>query len=234
MTEAIKLSGLVFEVCRSERRNTMGLTVDRGGELVIHAPISVSSDELTRWVSKKLLWVHRKLALKEEIAPKMKAPEYVSGEGFCYLGRRFGLKVVAMQEKPLKFDGSRFILRRDSHPAEKHFRSWYLESGTEWMRNRVARLSQRTVRQPEHVEIRDLGFRWGSCSKKGALLFNWKILQLPTRLVDYVIMHELVHLDEGDHGPDFWKALGRAMPDWRKRKEALAGRAKEFLVFGLS
>jgi predicted metal-dependent hydrolase len=151
-----------------------------------------------------------------------------------YLGRRFRLKVVEKQEHPLQFDGTRFMLRRDARPAEEHFRRWYVEAGTEWLRRRVERLSQHATSKPDRIEVRDLGFRWGSCGKNGALFFNWKVLQLPLRLVDYIIMHELVHLREGHHGPAFGKALGRAMPDWQKRKDALAGKAKDYLVFGLT
>ena len=234
MTETLQLGGLVFEVRRSERRKTLGLTVDRGGELVVHAPAVVAADALASWINKKLLWVHRKLTLKEEAAPKMRAPEYVSGEAFCYLGRRFRLKVVEKQEHPLQFDGTRFILRRDARPAEEHFRRWYLETGTEWLRRRVERLSRHTASKPDSIEVRELGFRWGSCGNDSALFFNWKALQLPVRLIDYVVMHELVHLREGHHGPAFWAALGRAMPDWEKRKDALAGKAKDYLVFGLT
>jgi predicted metal-dependent hydrolase len=234
MIETLQLADLVFEVRRSERRKTFSLTVDRGGELVVHAPAVVASDALASWTNKKLLWVHRKLALKEEAAPKIRAPEYVSGEAFCYLGRRFQLKVVERQEHPLKFNGTRFILRRNARPAEEHFRRWYVEAGSEWLRRRVERLSQHTACTPDRIEVRDLGFRWGSCGKGGVLFFNWKVLQLPLRLVDYIIVHELVHLFEGHHGPAFWKALGRALPDWQKRKDALAGKAKDYLVFGLS
>jgi hypothetical protein len=233
MTETLQLGGLLFEVRRSDRRKTLGLTVDRAGELVAHVPMETSGDELSRWVGKKLLWVHRKLALKEEAAPKMRAPEYVSGEAFSYLGRRYRLKLVEHQDPPLQFDGSHFLLRRDARPAEVHFRRWYLETGTAWLRQRVERLAQRTTRKPEKTEVRDLGFRWGSCGRGGAVYFNWKVLQLPARLVDYVIMHELVHLVERHHGPKFWKALSRAMPDWQKRKDALADQAKDYLVFGL-
>lgn len=234
MTETLQLGGLVFEVRRSERRKTLGLTVDRGGELVVHAPAVVAADALVRWINKKLLWVHRKLALKEEAAPRMRAPEYVSGEAFCYLGRRFQLKVVEKQERPLQFDGSRFTLRRDARPAEEHFRRWYIETGTEWLRRRVERLAEHTASKPNRIEVRDLGFRWGSCGKNGVLFFNWKVLQLPLRLVDYIIMHELVHLRDAHHGPAFSEALGRTMPDWQKRKESLAGNAKDYLVFGLT
>ena len=234
MTETLQLGGLVFEVRRSERRKTLGLTVDRGGELVVHAPAAVAADALSNWINKKLLWVHRKLALKEEAAPKMRAPEYVSGEAFCYLGRRFRLKVVEKEAHPLLFDGTRFMLRRDARPAEEYFRRWYVEAGTEWLHRRVARLAKHTACNPARIEVRDLGFRWGSCSRNGVLFFNWKILQLPVRLVDYVIAHELVHLREGHHGPAFWEALGRAMPDWQQRKNTLAGKAKDYLVFGLT
>ena len=101
------------------------------------------------------------------------------------------------------------------------------------MRRRVDTLSARTGSKPRRVEVRDLGFRWGSCGRNGVLYFNWKLLQLPVRLADYVIAHELVHLCEGHHGPEFWATLGRAMPDWQRRKDALADRAKDYLVFGL-
>ncbi len=234
MTETLQIGGLCFEVRRSVRRKTLSLTVDRGGELVVHAPTIVNHEILDSWIHKKLLWVHRKLALKEESTPKMRAPEYVSGESFCYLGRRYGLKIVARQELPLQFDGRRFMLRADARPGAKHFRNWYVEVGTEWLRRRVDILAHNVTAKPEQIEVRDLGFRWGSCSKNGGVFFNWRVLQLPVRLVDYVVMHELVHLGEGHHGPEFWKKLGFAMPDWQRRKEALAGKAKDYLVFGLA
>ena len=234
MTETIQLNGLAFEVRRSDRRKTFSLTVDRSGELVVHAPTETASEAIVGWVKTKLLWVHRKLALKAEAAPKLRAPEYISGEGFCYLGKRIQLKLVEKQVRPLQFDGTRFLMRRGARPAEEYFRSWYLAEGAEWLRRRVAQLSQKTATQPGKIDVRDLGFRWGSCGKSGVIFFNWKVLQVPVRLVDYVIMHELVHLREGHHGPAFWKALGMAMPDWQKRKNALAEKAKDYLVFGLT
>lgn len=233
MTETLQVNDLLFEVRRSDRRKTLGLTVDRDGELVAHVPAETNAQDLFNWIEKKLLWVHRKLALKEEAAPKMRAPEYVSGEAFSYLGRRYRLKVVECQNQPLEFDGTRFTLRCDARPAEAHFRNWYVTTGADWLKRRTETLSARTARKPRRVEVRDLGFRWGSCGESGVMYFNWKVLQLPVRLVDYVIMHELVHLIEGDHGPEFWKVLGYAMPDWQKRKDAIAGKVKDYLVFGL-
>jgi predicted metal-dependent hydrolase len=233
MTPSLELGGFVFEIRRSDRRKSLGLTVDRAGQLVAHVPSETAEEEVKRWVGKKLLWVHRKLALKEATAPRLRAPEYISGEAFFYLGRSYRLKVVERQEEPLLFDGTRFILRADACPADEHFRSWYVATGKDWLKRRIDTLSKRTGTKPLRSEIRDLGFRWGSCGQNGVLYFNWKLLQLPARLADYVIAHELVHLVERNHGPEFWKALGRALPDYQTRKDLLAEKAKDYLIFGL-
>ena len=73
----------------------------------------------------------------------------------------------------------------------------------------------------------ELGFRWGSCGKNGVIRFNWRLLQLQVRLIDYVIAHELVHLHEHNHSPEFWRILDRVLPDWRQRKDELAGKRAE-------
>ena len=77
-----------------------------------------------------------------------------------------------------------------------------------------------------------MALSWGSCTKNGAVFFNWRLLQLPVRLADYVICHELVHLVEGRHGPAFWKLLDAVQPDWRERKRELAEQAQSVQWFG--
>jgi hypothetical protein len=65
------------------------------------------------------------------------------------------------------------------------------------------------------------------------LFFNWRLLQLPVRLIDYIIIHELVHLQEPHHGPEFWKAVDRALPTWRQLKDTLRSAGARFLMFGM-
>lgn len=222
MTGTIEVGGLTFEVRRSPRRRTIGLTVDRGGELVVHAPEALAARELREWIQSKLLWVHRKLATKETLVVRHKPPEYVSGESFSYLGRRYRLRLVREQFLPLRFDGRFFWLKAEHRSrAEEHFRRWYIRTGREWLRERVAVLSRKTRTEAQGVAVRDLGYRWGSCGRKGILYFNWRLLQLPVRLIDYVIVHELIHLRHPHHRPEFWLAVERAMPDWTGRRDAL-------------
>lgn len=233
MTERLQLAGLDFEIRRSHRRKTLGLTVDRSGELVIHAPYTAGRQELEQWTRKKLIWVHRKLALKEELRPKTHEPEYVSGEMYYYLGRGYRLVLVDRQEQPLVFDGSWFRMRRDAREeAEGEFRKWYIATGAEWVTRRVKLLARKTATSPNRIEVRDLGFRWGSCGKHDVLFFNWRLLQLPVRLADYVICHELVHLRIPNHSAAFWTMLDGVQPDWRARKDELAAQAQKIHWFG--
>lgn len=228
MNEILEVGGLRFEVRRSTRRRTLGLTVDRGGELVLHAPEVAGSDALLCWTRSKLVWVHRKLAIKDELAAKVPEPEFVVGESFSYLGRSYRLMITRDQAEPLRFDGCHFILRRDARPkASEHFRKWYLKTGSGWVKRRVRLLVRKTGKSPSRVEVKDLGFRWGSCAKTGVVFFNWRLLQLPVRFADYVICHELTHLTEPHHGPSFWAALARAMPDWEQRERELGTKARD-------
>ncbi len=228
MSETLEVGGLTFDVRRSERRTTLGLTVDRGGGLVVHAPQGAEDGDLERWTRSRLLWVHRKLAAKQALAPQVREPEFVTGESFKYLGKSYRLVIVAQQDEALRFDGQRFRLRRDAREsAAEHFRKWYIAVGNAWIMRRVALMLSRAGASPRKIALRDLGFRWGSCSRSGAVYFNWKLLQLPVRLVDYVIAHELAHLREPHHRPEFWRVIDATLPDWRDREEELKTRARD-------
>ncbi len=218
----LHISELDFEVRRSARRKTLGLTVDRAGELVVHAPEAADEQQLRLWIGKKLLWVHKKLAEKEELRPRRRPLEFVTGESIFYLGQSYRLRIVDDQEQPLTFDGEWFILRRaDQIAATAQFRKWFIQSGSDWLAGRVKVLLPKIGGVEAAVDVRDLGYRWGSCGKQGVLHFNWRVLQLPVHLADYVVAHELVHRIEHNHTPRFWKTLEHAMPDCRTRESEL-------------
>jgi predicted metal-dependent hydrolase len=234
VSETINVGDMIFEVRRSSRRATLGLTVDRAGDLIVHAPDAVAITDLELWVKSKLLWVHRKLAAKESSRERLREPEFVSGESFCYLGQTYRLKLIADATEPLVFDKGWFRLRANcKEVAPAVFRQWYIETGRDWLLARATVLARRVGTQPIAVDVRDLGYRWGSCTKSGNLLFNWRLLQLPVRLIDYVIVHELTHLAIPNHGREFWRAVERALPDWRIRKDEFEGGALNCLVFGV-
>ena len=223
MSETLTVQDLEFEVRRSQRRKTLGLTVDRFGAMVVHAPQPTDTGELRTWVEKKMLWVNQKLLLKDADRGREKHLEPISGETISYLGRNYRLRISDVPREPLTFDGHWFTLRRqDRKSAAALFQQWYQKVGHEWLVQRVKRWERKAGTAPSKISVEDLGYRWASCSKSGVMRFNWKLLQLPVRLIDYVIAHEMIHLKEHSHSPAFWRMLGEVLPDWEVRKNALA------------
>jgi predicted metal-dependent hydrolase len=75
--------------------------------------------------------------------------------------------------------------------------------------------------EPASLTVQDLGHRWGSCGRGGALYFHWKCILLPPRMIEYVAVHELVHLQEPHHTPAFWQRVARVLPDYEARRQWL-------------
>jgi predicted metal-dependent hydrolase len=226
----LTVKDLTFNLRRSQRRKTLGITIERDGELVVTAPASLPLEEIERLVRSKGLWIYRKLAEREFVVGPGRAKEYVPGETFHYLGRSYRLRLVDATHgaAPLQLRHGWFELRRDERErGEKHFINWYVEHGEPWLTRRVGPHAPRLGVEPGPVRVQDLGFRWGSCGT-AALNFHWRTLQLPPRIIDYVIVHELVHIVEPRHDRDFWHRVERAMPDYAGRKEWLADRGHQF------
>lgn len=225
--ESIAIKDLSVEVKRSARRKTVELTVGRDGRIILHAPENAELDKLGALVRGKLLWIYQQIGRKGEELHQMPAKEYVSGEGFYYRGRKYRLKLLDEPRpfKPgeqLRFQGSRFLMLRALAPKGREiFIGWYNKRAAEWIPKRVKLLQGRVGVKAETIEIRDLGFRWGSCTEKGKILFHWRLILLPPERIDYLILHELVHLHEHNHSPAFYERLRRAAPEYERHEEWL-------------
>jgi predicted metal-dependent hydrolase len=75
---------------------------------------------------------------------------------------------------------------------------------------------------PAGLRVQDLGYRWGSCGKGAVLYFHWKTILLPAKMAEYIAVHEMAHLREPHHTPEFWRRVERALPDFEGRKAWLA------------
>lgn len=149
--------------------------------------------------------------------------EFVNGEGFPYLGRSYRLLLVDEQDVPLKLEAGRFKLMRPlAAEGRDQFIRWYTEHASPWLRRRVRKWASRMGAEPKGVEVRDLGFRWGSCGHSGNVNLHWATILLPISVVDYVIVHELAHLVEQNHTTEFWQRVGRTLPEYPQRKTWLA------------
>jgi predicted metal-dependent hydrolase len=103
----------------------------------------------------------------------------------------------------------------------RHLVAWYRKAGEQWLRKRVAPWAQRMSTEVTGLRVLPLGYRWGSCAADGKVNVHWATMQLPPDLIDYVLVHELVHVRHPDHGADFWRSVDRAMPGYEARRARL-------------
>jgi predicted metal-dependent hydrolase len=226
----LTVDDLSFDVRWSARRKTLELAVERDGSLTARAPEGTDAVVIEEYVREKRAWLYAKLAEKSALRGPATVKQYVSGEGFAYLGRSYRLLLVDDQDVPLKLEAGRFKLRRaDADEGRHHFLDWYSRHARTWLRRRIGLYAPRLGVGPLGIEIRDLGHRWGSCSKSGTLNFNWATILLPVSIVDYVLVHELVHLVEPNHTPEFWLKMERVMSDYEQRKRWLAEHGASYL-----
>uniref|UniRef100_A0A7C4CDT1 M48 family peptidase n=1 Tax=candidate division WOR-3 bacterium TaxID=2052148 RepID=A0A7C4CDT1_UNCW3 len=219
----VRLDGLELELLRSRRRKTVGISVERDGALVVAAPEWLPIEAVKRVVSSRSLWIYSKLAEKERLRAPESRKEYVSGEGFWYLGRRYRLRLVGNDGGPvLQKSGTHFLMRRRcAAQGFELFKNWYKEQLLPLVEAAIAKYAPRAGVSPTGAAVRELHNRWGSCSRTGVLYFNWRAAQLPARTIEYIVAHELVHLLEPLHTVAFWRAVERIMPDYLERKRWL-------------
>ena len=221
----VTFGDLSFKLRPSAKRRTIGITVERDGQLILATPPQVPMETLEKVVNDKRLWIHSKLIEKESFNPPTPAKEYVSGEGFYYLGRSYSLKLVDGVEGklPLRLYQSRFELQREAlAQGREAFIRWYCDRLPLILDTQIAALGDRLEVFPRSVQVRDLGYRWGSCGHKGDLYFHWRVAMLPRVMIEYLAIHEMVHLIEPHHNHAFWNRVEQILPDFEERKRWLA------------
>jgi len=174
-------------------------------------------------------WIETKQA---EVLATLPPPtrEYVSGQTFPYLGTSYPLDIVEGQREPLLLDTGKFKLavlhQKDGASA---FERWYREQARQVLSARVEFFTRANDFHYKGIRITSARTRWGSCSATGSLSFSWRLIQAPPVVVDYVVVHELVHTAVHNHSKKFWQRVGMIMPDFQEHRKWLREHGRELL-----
>jgi predicted metal-dependent hydrolase len=211
-----------YRVVRSTRRQkTIALSLGEQG-LTVLAPVRTPSEVVEALVKKRGAWIVAKQAqLAEQLAQRDPPKALRSGETLTYLGRQYRLKRVA--DLPRARMWGRYIQVPEGTPEEVYdfLLGWYRNRAEEKLLARVAHYTPKLNHYPTKVLICGQKRRWGSCNAKGELRLNWRIIMAPLSLIDYVVVHELVHLEHLNHSKAYWQRLGELLPDYKARQKQL-------------
>jgi predicted metal-dependent hydrolase len=223
---------LQVEIVRSNHKNSVGFSVRWPDTMVVTAPRRLDKGALDEMVEERRAWAERRLERMSEDYDHLGLPkQYEGGESFPYLGGQYPLTVVASGTKARPkciLDSDRFIVEiplvdDDEQPAlvKKALDKWYRRQADAEIAKSVSQWSQVVGKAPAILKTRNQKARWGSCSRRGSINLNWRLILLPPELLDYVVVHELCHLEQPDHSAKFWSLVGQIMPDYKQLRKKL-------------
>ena len=212
---------IIDEIIRS-RRKTIALQVFHDARLIVRVPFSTSENLIKKVIHEKRLWILKKQEQAKEKYKKVYSKEFVNGEGFLFLGNSYKLYIVDNCEFSLIFNNENFFLsKKFLNKAKDVFIKWYKEQSYKKFLERVEFYSKVSGITYNKLKITNARKRWGSCSSKGNLNFTWRLIMAPLQVIDYVIVHELVHIKEKNHSKNFWNNVRIILPYYKTQKKWL-------------
>lgn len=209
-------------------RKHLAISVLPEMQVEVVAPTGTPLDAIFARVEKRAKWIAKQLRFFEQYQPTQPKPSFVSGETHLYLGRQYRLKVTKGASDSVRLIGKYFQIATSDRTAT-HIRGllegWYRDHARNVFTNRmqscVQSIASLGLKEPPKLIIRRMEKRWGSCTAAGTILLNTELVKTPIHCIDYVIVHELCHLKQPNHGKAFYRLLTRCMPDWEARKMRL-------------
>lgn len=216
---------IVFQHIISKNLKNAYLTVDAEEGVVLKSP-QIPLEQAQSIVLDKGAWVLKKLKLVGQ--PLREA--IVSGSRLPYLGRHYYTEVVTdagVSKAEIGFTHSKFRIKvnptledRQAAIAEK-LNQFYLKKAKEKLAPRIKKRGLELGLKPSGVTFRRLSKRWGSCTSENRLVINSELVKLSWSLIDYVVVHELVHIEHKNHSKAFWNRVEDLMPDYQALHDQL-------------
>lgn len=197
------------------RRKTIGLQITNDARLIVRAPLFASEDYIQKLIERKASWIRTKMEYFRQRQSKITVRNFLPGEEFLYLGRPYLLQAVDDLPKAVILDGSLKISTVVLANARDHIESWYKAQALLHITLRVEYFAGITGLKYKTIRINNATTRWGSCGYQDTLNFTWRLIMAPARVIDYVIIHELMHLKQRNHSRRFWAEVKAMMPDYK-------------------
>lgn len=220
MAEYIVLSNMTFKVMPDTRRKYLAIGIDYDGTYYIKCPDGYTDKRLRRELSSQIKDIMHRLANTEK---KTSVHEYRQGEMFYFRGELYPLKHCCEEAiLPLELrDGAFFLSPRLIGEEYGVFEQWYSRRLYFDIKDMLPIWTKRIGVSPRRVQIKTVKTLWGSCSAKSNITFSTRLALVPPSILEYVMVHELCHMREMNHSPEFWSEVSKHMPDYKDKRAQL-------------
>lgn len=231
--QVVELNGMAmdYELRISARTKHIRCSVTAEGSLVVSVPDHFPLKRLEEVIKGKQDWILNHVQKAKDRSERLPEREFVSGKILPCLGRNYVLEIEENQSDQISVWLDKTVLRMsvpaflagDAGKREivKILELWYAREARKVIPQRVAEINKGFGFAYNRIAIRNQRTRWGSCSQSKNLNFNWRLLLAPPEILDYVIVHELAHLQELNHSRHFWRLVESRCSYFREARKWL-------------
>lgn len=205
------------------KRKTMSLEIKRDGIINVIAPNGLDKTFIVDKVKNKSDWIIKKLDEIEVLNNNRYIRSYESGDIFLYLGNEYILEVLVDQSTigtTVTLENNKLIVRSNSNNKDviqRALKKWYTDETLGIVKERVNYYKLFFEDTVTSIKIKDQKSRWASCTYKNEILFNLRCSMMPIQIIDYIVVHEMCHMEYRNHSKDFYLAVERILPDYKER-----------------
>lgn len=212
-----------YTLKRSAKRRSIGLQINGKG-LTVSMPLRASEKWLHSVLQEKAGWVVDKLDNWQD--KKVTVPKWEDGETILFRGEQFTLRIVSGLQRAQPQLGASELIIPVYDPANRRavlgkILRWYKREAEQVFGECIEHYAPLMKLHPKQVKLTAARTQWGSCTAQGVIRLNWQLVTMPLQLIDYVVVHELAHLQEMNHSPAFWRVVEAACPDYRELRKEL-------------
>ena len=220
------------------KRKTLGLEVSPQG-IKARAPKRMSERDIVDFILSKELWLTKILGNMPEPV-QVKTLELQHGAEVIFQGKPYTINVIEGSTKQVSIQGDTLTVPvANTHTTleqriKNKLTKWFKQQAESVCAQRAKHFApwmQLKQRNDKQIYVRDYKRRWGSCDSKGKLSFNWRIIQAPSEVLDYVVILELAHLKEFNHSKKFWSIVAQQMPDYKEKEMWLKKHGRSLYTF---
>lgn len=219
-----------YRISWSKKRKTIGVSISQKSEVIIRAPKFLSSTSVKDKIKTKKPWILEKIDKKGIKIDSLKK-DFLSGEKLLYKGRRYKLKVKeknSFKKAVLNMEEGKFILRVPQYSNSNKRREeilhtvkcWYQKQAEKYLTIQTKEYARSLDFNLESVKIKSYKSNWG-LTKGNKIYYNWKVILLPVSIQNYIVAHEVAHLEISKHSDKFWNLVGTMVPDYENKLERL-------------
>ena len=214
-----------------QKRKTATIVVNDQLEVVVKVPKYVTKKQIEAMVKQNEEWI---LAVLEKKKNLIETKDWYYTKRLLYLGEYWPVEIITESSKKSKVDftDKGFIIVSDGSElkARQLVEQFYRKQAKDKLTKLTEQYAQIVGVQFQKITIRNQTTRWGSCSSKGNLSFNLKILCAPIQMIEYVVLHEVMHLKHFNHSKDFWLDIKELMPDYKERMNYFKQYGQNFMI----